>query len=58
MTTIAIVGASGPTGSHLAAELRRAAATVRVIARGMDRLARLFPDPAIEKRPTDVLDGS
>ncbi len=57
MTKIAIVGATGPTGIHLAAELRRSAATVCVVGRGMDKLARLFPDTAIEKRPADILDA-
>jgi nucleoside-diphosphate-sugar epimerase len=57
MTKSAIVGATGPTGFHLAAELRKTGATVRVIARGMDRLERLFPDPAVEKRSADMLDG-
>ena len=56
MTKIAIVGATGPTGIHLVAELRRHTATVRVIARDMDKLARLFPDAAVEKRPADILD--
>jgi nucleoside-diphosphate-sugar epimerase len=56
MTKVAIVGATGPTGIHLAAELRKAAAVVCVVARGMDKLMRLFPDSAIEKRPANVLD--
>jgi nucleoside-diphosphate-sugar epimerase len=57
MTIIAIVGGTGPTGFHLAHELRKSGSSVRAIARGMDRLARLFPDAAIEKRPADVLDA-
>jgi nucleoside-diphosphate-sugar epimerase len=57
MTTIAIVGATGPTGIHLAAELRKAGGAVRVIARGIDRLARLYPDASVEKQPADVLDA-
>jgi putative NADH-flavin reductase len=57
MTKIAIVGATGPTGIHLAAELCRHTAAVRVIARDMDKLARLFPDAAVEKRPADILDA-
>jgi uncharacterized protein YbjT (DUF2867 family) len=56
MTKVAIVGATGPTGIHLAAELRKMTATVRVVARGMDKLARLFPDAVFEKQPADVLD--
>jgi nucleoside-diphosphate-sugar epimerase len=58
MTKIAILGATGSTGIHLATELRLMAATVRVVARGMDKLAQLFPDPAIEKWPADVLDAA
>jgi len=55
MTTIAIVGATGPTGFHLVHALRKG--NLRVIARGMDRLTQLFPDAAIEKRPADVLEA-
>jgi len=57
MTKAAIVGATGPTGIHLAAELRKTTAAVRVVARSMDKLARLFPDPTVEKRPADILDA-
>src|SRR5215472_6597984 len=56
MTKIAIVG-PGPTGIHLVAELCRHTAAVRVIARDIDKLARLFPDAAVEKRPADILDA-
>ncbi len=54
MVKVAIIGASGPTGIHLTAELRKRDAVVRVIARAADKLARLFPDAAIEKRPADI----
>ncbi len=57
MTKVAIVGATGPTGFHLVAELRKTPAALRVVARGMDKLARLFPDAEIEKRPADVLNA-
>jgi nucleoside-diphosphate-sugar epimerase len=57
MTKIAIVGATGPTGIHLVAELRRNTAVVCAIARDMDKLARLFPDTAVEKRAADILDA-
>ena len=40
---IAVVGATGPTGIHIVTELRKTVAGVRVIARGTDRLALLFP---------------
>ena len=55
--TVAIVGATGPTGFHLAAALRKRGADVRVIARGTERLSQLFPDAAIEKHAADVLDA-
>jgi len=58
MTKIAIIGATGPTGIHLAAELRKTDAVVRVVARAMDKLLRLFPDAAVEKWPADVLDAN
>ena len=58
MTKIAIIGATGPTGIHLAAQLRKTDAVVRVVARAMDKLSRLFPDTAIEKWAADVLDAN
>jgi hypothetical protein len=54
MTKVAIIGA---TGIHLAVELRTTVVAVRAIARGTDKLERLFPDAAIEKRPADTLDA-
>src|SRR6516164_4648441 len=57
MTKIAIIGATGPTGIHLAAELRKTDAVVRVIARARDKLSRLFPDAAVEKWAADVFDA-
>jgi uncharacterized protein YbjT (DUF2867 family) len=50
MSKIAIVGATGPTGIHLVAELGKTATAVRVIARDGDKLAQLFPEAAVEKR--------
>ena len=49
MTKVAIIGATGPTGIHLAAELRKTAAAVRVVARGMDT-ASTKPSSAIMVR--------
>jgi nucleoside-diphosphate-sugar epimerase len=57
MSKAAILGATGPTGIHLTAELRKTGATVCVTARNMDKLARLFPDSKIDKRPADILDA-
>ena len=39
------------------AELRKYTVVVRAIARDLDKLARLFPDTAVEKRATDILDA-
>jgi nucleoside-diphosphate-sugar epimerase len=58
MTKIAIVGATGPTGIHLVAELRKTAVAVRVIARDGNKLARLFPEAVFEKRSADILDAN
>jgi putative NADH-flavin reductase len=57
MTKIAIIGATGPTGIHLAAELRKTDTVVRVVARGTDKLSRLFPDTAVEKWAADIFDA-
>jgi nucleoside-diphosphate-sugar epimerase len=57
MMKIAVVGATGPTGIHLVTELRKTVARVRVVARSMDKLVRLFPEVAIEKREADVRDA-
>lgn len=57
MTKIAIIGATGPTGFHLAGEVRKRSAGVRVVARDMDKLTRLFPDTTIERRAADILDA-
>jgi nucleoside-diphosphate-sugar epimerase len=58
MSKAAILGATGPTGIHLAAALRSQGTAVRAVARGMDSLTRLFADGEIEKRPADILDAS
>ncbi len=52
-----ILGATGPTGFHLAAALRKAGTPVRVVARDHAKLARLFQDSTIDKHPADVLDA-
>ena len=49
MAKTAILGATGPTGIHLAAALHQSGTPMRVVARGKDKLDRLFPDAAIEK---------
>jgi hypothetical protein len=45
-----------PDRYSLVTELRKTVASVRVIARSRDNLARLFPEAAVEKWPADVLD--
>jgi nucleoside-diphosphate-sugar epimerase len=57
MMKIAVIGATGPTGLRLVAELRKTVASVRVIARRMDKLVQLFPEAAIEKWEADVRDA-
>lgn len=56
--TTVILGATGPTGFRLAAELRRTGTPVRVVARDRGKLGRLFPDSAIDKHAADVLDAN
>lgn len=53
---VAILGATGPTGRALAAELKRRRVPVRVIARHMDRLVAAFPDADCEKTAADALE--
>jgi nucleoside-diphosphate-sugar epimerase len=57
MTKVAIRGATGLTGIQLTAELRKIGVAVRVVARSVDKLARLFSDMKIEKLPADILDA-
>ncbi len=57
MAMTAILGATGPTGFHLAAALRKTGTPVRVVARDRAKLARLFQDSTIDKHPADVLDA-
>lgn len=57
MNKVAIIGATGPTGISLAAELRKNGDAVRVIGRDMGKLVRLYPDATIEKWSADILDG-
>lgn len=57
MSRIAILGATGPTGIHLATALRRDGADVRVVARDSGKLSRLFPDRIIEKFQADIADA-
>jgi len=57
MNKVAIIGATGPTGISLAAELRKTAAVVRAVSRSMGKLARVFPDATVEKWSADILDA-
>ncbi len=58
MAKTAILGATGPTGIHLAAALHQSGTPMRVVARGKDKLDRLFPDAAIEKIAADMVDAN
>lgn len=56
MSKVVILGASGPTGIHLAAALRQNGTPVRVVSRRLETLALLFPDDGIDKQQADMLD--
>jgi nucleoside-diphosphate-sugar epimerase len=53
---VAIVGASGPTGKHLARALRQRGVAVRAISRSSENLARWFPEADVERAPADARD--
>ncbi len=55
---VAILGATGPTGKHLARVLADGGSSVRVISRSEDRLHRAFPEARFEKRAADALDST
>ena len=57
MADVAILGATGPTGIHLANILRRQNMAVRAVSRGAANLQRAFGDPVFEKVAADVLDA-
>lgn len=52
-----IVGATGPTGIHLAEALRGSVSAIRVVSRSEANLSRDFPDEAFERVPADVTDA-
>ncbi|MEZ5363455.1 MAG: NAD(P)H-binding protein [Bryobacterales bacterium] len=53
-----ILGATGPTGFHLAAALRRRGRPVRVVSRRRETLERLFGESGEEIVEADALDAS
>ena len=57
MADVAILGATGPTGIHLANILRGQKVAVRVASRSAANLQRAFGAPAFEKVAADVLDA-
>jgi len=57
MADVAILGATGPTGIHLANILRGQNVAVRVVSRSAANLQHAFGNPAFEKVATDVLDA-
>jgi nucleoside-diphosphate-sugar epimerase len=56
MKKVSVLGATGPTGKHLVAELISRGATVRAVSRNEAKLARAFPDPAVERVAADLLE--
>jgi len=56
LAPIAIIGATGPTGRHLAGELRRRGLAVRVVSRSAANLERCFPGPGCARVTADALD--
>jgi len=57
MADVAILGATGPTGIHLANILHAQGLAVRVVSRSAANLSRAFADPAFETVAADVLDA-
>lgn len=53
---IAIIGATGPTGFHLATELAGRSYDVRAVSRRRDHLERVFQEANLELREADALD--
>lgn len=54
--TTAVVGATGPTGIHVANEIARRGRRVRAVSRSADTLERAFGGTAIEMRTADAHD--
>ena len=52
---IAVVGATGPTGTALASQLLGRESAVRVVSRRADILTAHFPAPELEKKPGDAM---
>lgn len=57
LTKAVILGATGPTGIHLAAALRRKGLSLRVVSRSRRNLERLFSADAAEIAAADVTDA-
>lgn len=53
---IAVVGATGPTGRELVAQLAAIGQRVRAVSRRLDVLTQRFPAAEVEKREGDALD--
>ncbi len=56
MKRVTVLGATGPTGKHLVTELTARGAAVRVVSRNESKLARAFPNPAIERVAANLLE--
>jgi len=55
MNSAAILGATGPTGKHLASELLARGVAVRAVSRSAANLARAFRDTAVERVAADLM---
>lgn len=55
---IVIIGATGPTGIHLARELVTRGHSIRVVSRNLENLGRAFGNVDVERMTADALDES
>jgi nucleoside-diphosphate-sugar epimerase len=58
ITHAAIIGATGPTGRHLAPQLLERGLAVRVVSRSEDNLKRAFDGIGVERVAADALDAN
>jgi nucleoside-diphosphate-sugar epimerase len=56
MQKATVLGATGPTGKHLVAELTARGLRVRAVSRSEAKLAQAFADPAVERLAADLLE--
>jgi nucleoside-diphosphate-sugar epimerase len=56
MKNAVVLGATGPTGKHLVAELAARGVEVRVVSRNEARLRQAFPDPSVERVAANLVE--